>query len=315
MLTVCDISARTRWAEPGLTLRLGPPVTPPPNWSTSGETALNEGILRAAQLEATPERPLHVLVSSAGERINSDRIVSHVWSTSLPDGALHRLTPQVLLVSPSFCLQGMAAGTSLVKATVTAMEICGEYGRTPLAKDGLLSREPLANLSDLQDHFARIHSYGARRAREALACAIAGSRSPMETVVVLFFTLPTNLGGCGLPAPLLNVRLEIPRELREAIRKPYVVVDLCWPEQRIILEYDSYLWHSSAAAVDSDSTRNEGLRDQGWMVRSITAGMLANDAMRRHLVSRVTERFGVALPHDQAFDQLQHDLIHELLSY
>ena len=136
----------------------------------------------------------------------------------------------------------------------------------------------------------------------------------METVVVLLFTLPVELGGCALPTPALNVRLEIPPDLQRAIMKPYVVVDLCWPDQRIILEYDSYLWHSSTLAVDSDSTRNEGLRDQGWMVRSVTAGMLANDDMRRHLVARVTERFGVRLPADQSFEALQHDLVEELLA-
>ena len=109
------------------------------------------------------------------------------------------------------------------------------------------------------------------------------------------------------------MRVEIPPELQRAIGKPYVVVDLCWPDQLIILEYDSYLWHSSALAVDSDSTRNEGLRDEGWMVRSVTAGMLANDAMRRHLLSKVTERFGIKLPNDPEFDRRQHDLIQELL--
>ena len=49
------------------------------------------------------------------------------------------------------------------------------------------------------------------------------------------------------------------------------------------------------------------------MVRSVTAGMLANDAMRRHLVSKVTERFGIKLPNDPEFDRRQHDLIQELL--
>ena len=135
----------------------------------------------------------------------------------------------------------------------------------------------------------------------------------METVVVLFFTLPIGVGGCGLPAPLLNVRLEIPPDLRAAIKKPYVVVDLCWLDQRIILEYDSYRWHTTPAAMDSDSTRNEGLRDEGWMVRSVTAGILKDDAMRRLLVSRVMARFGRELPSDPAFNQLQANLVRDLL--
>ena len=135
----------------------------------------------------------------------------------------------------------------------------------------------------------------------------------METVVILLFTLPVKMGGCGLPAPEVNVRIQIPPYLQHALGKPYVVVDLCWRDVRIILEYDSYLWHSTAFAVDSDSTRNEGLRDMGWMVRSVTAGMLANDGMRRHLVSKVMERFGRKLPGNPEYDQLQHNLIQELL--
>lgn len=314
MLTVDDTSALARWAEPGLLRRVGPPVeVSAREWATTSSCALDDSILRAARLEATVERPLHVLVSHPGERINSRRIVSHVWSTPLPHGALYQLMPQVLIASPSFCLQSLSAGHSLVKAIVSAMEVCGDYGRTPNARDGFVARPALARPEDLRAHFRQNHSYGARRVREALGHVVAGSRSPMETIVVLVFTLPVELGGCGLPSPLLNVRLEIPPELQRAIGKPYVVVDLCWPDQLIILEYDSYLWHSSALAVDSDSTRNEGLRDEGWMVRSVTAGMLANDAMRRHLVSKVTGRFGIKLPNDPEFDRRQHDLIQELL--
>lgn len=271
-------------------------------------------MLRAAGLAATAESPLHVLVDRPGRRIRSAGIVSHVWSKSLPEGAFWRLTPEVLLASPSFCLQGIAAGGDKIRSVMVAMEVCGSYGRAVGAPDGFYKRPPLADVDELLRHFATTHSVGARQARLALAYVTAGSRSPMETVVVLLFTLPEKLGGCGLPAPLLNVRLEIPPDLQAATGKPYVVVDLCWPEQGVILEYDSYRWHSSALAVDSDSTRNEGLRDMGWMVRSVTAGMLGSDAMRRQLVAKVTERFGRRLPTGEAFDRLQHDLVQELLS-
>lgn len=314
MIAITDISALARWAEPGLAHRLGGPAGIVRDWSTSLDDVRDDAVLRAARIEATPERPLHVLVPSAGERIRSSRVVSHVWSTPLPDDAFYQLTPTVLLASPSFCLQGLSAGTGLAKATVSAMEICGSYARLPWAKDGFCSRPPLADPDDLLAHFEETHSYGAKQARRALACVVPGSRSPMETVVVLFFTLPIGVGGCGLPAPLLNVRLEIPPDLRAAIKRPYVVVDLCWLDQRVILEYDSYRWHTTPAAMDSDSTRNEGLRDEGWMVRSVTAGILKNDAMRRLLVSRVMGRFGRKPPSGPAFDRLQADLVRDLLS-
>lgn len=314
MITVDDISALARWSEPGLANRPLLTSAPPSDWSTSADDLRNDSVLRAAGLVVSPEFPLHVLVSSPGERMRLPGVRPHVWSAPLPKGALVSLTPRVFLASPSFCLQNIAARGNEIRAAVAAMEICGGYGRTPGTLGGTCMREPLQELDDLRGHFEHEHGYGARRARQALAHVVPGSRSPMETVVVLLFTLPVSLGGCGLPAPALNVRLEIPPDLQAALNKPYVVVDLCWFDQRIILEYDSYIWHSSARAVDSDSTRNEGLRDLGWMVRSVTAGMLANDAMRRQLVSKVMERFGMQLPPGAAFDRLQGDLVRTLLS-
>lgn len=314
MIAVNDRSALVRWGEPGLARRLGAPLEDPWYWPTTAEDVFDEEILRAAGLEATRGRPLHVLVDDASRRIRSARVVCHVWTAPLPEGAFYQLTPRVLLASPGFCLQGMAARRNLVEGATLGMEVCGSYVRVPGLADGFCKRPPLTTPDELHGFLADVHSYGANRARAALRHVIAGSRSPMETVVVLVFTLPVELGGCGLPAPLLNARVEIPHDLQVALGKPYVVVDLCWPDQRVILEYDSYRWHTLPAAVDADNGRNEGLRDLGWMVRSVTAGMLKNDPLRRQLVGRVMERFGRRLPSTDAFDRLQAGLIHELLS-
>ena len=313
MLPVTDISALQRWGEPHLALRLGLPVSDPPPWATTLDEATDEFVLAEARLQATAERPLHILVERPEQRIRSARVVSHVWSGPLPEGAFYQLTPSVLLASPSFVLQQMSARRSLAECAVIASEICGTYARDASVPDGFFGRPQLGTLDALREHFASEHGYGAKRAREALRFVVDGSRSPMETVVVLLFTLPQSVGGCGLPAPRLNVRINIPADLQEAIDKPYVVVDLCWYDQRVILEYDSYRWHTTPRAVDSDSTRNEGLRDLGWMVRSVTAGMLANDAMRRHLVSKVMARFGRELPGGAEFDRLQGELVRALL--
>ena len=314
MITVDDRSALARWSEPGLVGKLGEPLAAGTPWTTDAASVRDETVLRAARLMVTPEHPLHVLVPDPARRIRTPGVVSHVWSTPLPEGALVQLTPEVLIASPSFCLQNISARDDEIGAAVAAMEICGSYGRSIGAPNGFYKRAPLESLEGLRAHFDATHSHGARRARIALSHVVPGARSPMETVVVLLFTLPVELGGCGLPAPQLNVRIEIPPSLQAALRKPYVVVDLCWRDRRIILEYDSYLWHSSARAVDSDSTRNEGLRDQGWMVRSVTSGMLSNDAMRRELVGRVMARFGRELPSGEAFDRLQSRLVRRLLS-
>ena len=56
MIAVNDRSALARWAEPGLAERLAGPVAFSGDWSTSLADVRDEDALRAARLEATPER-------------------------------------------------------------------------------------------------------------------------------------------------------------------------------------------------------------------------------------------------------------------
>lgn len=312
-LIVSHRSALARWGEKGLARRLGGPCPAPGDWTPPSASGLDDEALRRARLEATPGRPLHILVRDRDERVRTERLVSHVWSVPLPDGAFYQLEPGLLLSSPSFCLRQVCARASVPAAAATVMEVCGGYALSAGTPRGFHERPPLASLDELRERFSHEHGYGARRVREALGFALPGSRSPMETVVVLFFTLPAELGGCGLPAPQINVRVEIPSDLRAALGRPYVVVDLCWPGQRIILEYDSYTWHLAPRAFDGTQSRNEGLRDEGWMVRTVTSGILADPRLRQLLVSRVMRRFGLEPPDDEAWLLRQELLVRDLL--
>ena len=317
MIAVCDISALDRWREPRLIRRLGEPVPSPGVLTAPSARSLSSqevsDILAAAHLCALPERPLHVLVSSPDLRVRDKRIVTRVWSGVLPEGAFYQLTPEVLLASPSFCMQQMSVRPGLVHAVSVGMEICGRYAKSPSSKYGFWSRPPLETPESLLRHLEQEHGYGARRAREALVYVIPGARSPMETVLVLILILPIELGGCGLPRPLVNTRIEIPPALQVATGKPYLVPDLCWPGQLLILEYDSYLFHANPNRRSEDISRNEGLRDAGWMVRSVTKGLLDNDQTRWQLLSKVAERLGQSLPSDEEYRLRQKLLYEELL--
>lgn len=313
-VTVSHRSALARWGEKDLAQRLGEPCPADSITCLTTRAALNDDLLRDARLTATNERPLHVLFNDQVRRMRTTRVVSHVWSTPLPEGALYQLTPGVLLCSPSFCLLQLCARASAGVAAATAMEICGNYALSASAPHGFFERPPLATLPELKSRFENSRQYGAGRVRSALARAVPGSRSPMETAVVLLFTMPIEQGGCALPVPSLNTRVEIPPDLRAALGRPYLVVDLCWKQQRIILEYDSYTWHLQPRAFDGTQSRNEGLRDEGWMVRTVTAGILTDSQLRRLLVSRVMRRFGLRPPDDPAFELRQSALVHDLLA-
>lgn len=64
--------------------------------------------------------------------------------------------------------------------------------------------------------------------------------------------------GAGMPAPEANQPVG-----------PYVV-DLRWHEQRVIVEYDSDHWHSSARARRRDAARHNDLTSWGWSVLHVT---------------------------------------------
>lgn len=313
-LIVSHRSALTRWGEKDLGTRLGEPLPAQPGWRLPRIRSLDEGTLRRAGLEARPERPLHVLARNQMERVRSDCVVPHVWSGPLPDGAFYQLAPGVLLCSPSFCLRQLCSRVSPARAAATVMEACGGYALSAAVPQGFLGRPPLVGLEELRSQFRGERGYGTNRVREAIELALPGSRSPMETVVALFFSLPPELGGCGLPQPQVNVRVEIPADLQMALGKPYLVVDMCWPDQRIVLEYDSYTWHLVPRAFDGTQSRNEGLRDEGWMVRTVTSGILRDPGLRQLLVCRVLARFGLSDPDDGAYLIRRELLVRDLLS-
>ena len=315
MIAACDISALAGWAEDGLSSRLEivERLPEPPEWTISSAALLDPLVLREARLEARPERPLHVLVCSQGRRVRAAALRSHVWSTPLPDAAFYQLTDEVLLASPSFCVRQIAPRSSLARIALVEMELCGRYGRTPNVPGGYLARSPVTTPEELHQDLAGFASYGSGRAVDSLAFVVSGSRSPMETVVYLLFTLPVEFGGCGFPRPALNCPIDIPPHLQIALGRPYLVADMCWRTQMIIFEYDSYEFHSLPRQVDLDHARNEGLRDMGWVVRSITAGMLANDAILREIADKAAARMGIVLPSDERYLLRRHDLVRELL--
>ena len=54
-------------------------------------------------------------------------------------------------------------------------------------------------------------------------------------------------------------------------------VDLAWPEVRLSVELDSWLWHSSREAFEEDRARDRALQRLGWMVLRWTWGDVSSD--------------------------------------
>lgn len=96
--------------------------------------------------------------------------------------------------------------------------------------------------------------------------------SALETKVI------RALRSAGLPEPLRQYRI---REEGETLAR----ADLAWPAQRVILEVDSYRYHSGRLEWERDLVRRNRLEAAGWKVVHVTAQQLAtgNEALVRQL--------------------------------
>jgi hypothetical protein len=114
-----------------------------------------------------------------------------------------------------------------------------------------------ANDLDPQQFVAAAEAYqgrNARRARRAASLVRAGVDSPMETRIRLLVVL------AGLPEPEVNFIL------RAAGGKWRWRFDLCYPEYKLIIEYDGRQHAYDAEQWIHDLERREWLDQDGWRI-------------------------------------------------
>lgn len=233
--------------------------------------------------------PVHLLVADASER----RLVKDALCHAAPARTLPRFvleTPSGLLVEgPGLCLLHAACELPLSCVAELAYEFCGNY-RLRSDSRGFADCDPLTSRLELVRFAEAIgNAKGSRRLGRALAYVRDGSRSPMETVIVLLLCLPPRLGGYGLPMPLLNHRVDVGRNGRKTSSNKYYVCDAFWPEAWLDVEYDSDLAHTGPLRIAKDAKRRNGLASLGVTVITVTKEQAFNcDEMDRiaHAVAK-----------------------------
>lgn len=145
--------------------------------------------------------------------------------------------------------------------------------------DHLVGRAALASVDDLARSL-RPRAHGVVLARTALEQIRVGSESPMETLLRL------DVVGAGFPEPELN------RDVHDPDGVFLGRVDMCWPEQRIALEYDGD-HHRERDAFRHDQRRSNGFAVHGWIVIHATAADAARPAV---LFERLRQAFAARVP-------------------
>jgi Protein of unknown function (DUF559)/Transcriptional regulator, AbiEi antitoxin len=191
----------------------------------------------AAAFSLRRSRELHVIARSGRKRrpgvvVHERRVVPDDEVTSL-DG-LPITTPARTLLD--------LAGSGL------------KLTRLELAVDRAV-KQRLLDFAELRELLAR---YPGRPGTPSLKAVLAAYSDPLDVRSELEELVLELCDARGLPRPLVNCVIE------EKVR------DFCWPSRRLVVEADSFAWHSSPASLNADRERDVALTLAGWRVLRFT---------------------------------------------
>ncbi len=272
------------------------PVKLPDQAPSDEELAKTIERLQATHPSMRIDYPIHVLVGSDELRRFSNACKEHVVSAPLAGRSFYRLTEGAYAAAPAFVLVQLAAREkSEVALLELAYEVCGTYQTRRTGVDSAYDATSLASVRDLRDFVSRNPSLdGARKVARILRYAADGSASPRETKQALVLGLPPARGGYGLGIPRMNYEVRASPAARALTGKAFFRCDLCWPEAKLDVEYQSRWAHEGEAKRLEGSRRTNALATMGWTVVGVTNDELdslaATDAIantiRRHLGKR-----------------------------
>lgn len=256
------------------------------------------------RLEATHpslqiDRPAHVLIGST--RYSARGVCKpHACTVSLSGSSFLRGADGLCVARPELALvQEAAQLNSEIELLELIWELCGSYRTRRTSSLPAYDVSPLTEVKRVRDFVARNPSLcGARKLARILPYVADQSASPRETKLALVLGLPMKRGGYGLGIPRMNFEVIAGKEARAISGRKSLRCDLCWPEVKLDVEYQSREHHEGERSRISDSRRANALATMGWTVIGVTNdeldSLVATDAIdvaiRRHLGKRQQTR-------------------------
>ena len=272
-------------------------IAPPP---LRAQTIDELGLTRLTEwLAVTGENPLHVLSPSADQRCRTALVRSQVMRHELPSGSFLELTAgndakkslvpssdiRVIIDAPPLILTNMSQELSemihkgkideleaRLRLIALGNELCGSYARDPFNPqvghchyDGIGECNRFFAPDEVRTTLSQMSGMkGVGRARHASQYTLDHSGSPMETYIDMALFLPPRLGGLGMPTPLLNKMLNVPKETLAELKHASIRPDIQWPDFSTLAEYLGDKEHASKKARIEDKNRGQDYTTAGY---------------------------------------------------
>lgn len=220
---------------------------------------------------------------------------------SLQDGAIWRIEEPIDLnepayvVAPAIYLLLRARFLDLPGLVATAATLCSSYGPRLDPNRALAERPPLLTAESLRSFADALPANTTKGGllRQAADLTPDCSRSPMETALALFLSLPVCHGGFGLPLPVLNPPIDLESDAQRVLGgQRRIYIDLLWPEARLGIEYDSNEHHSSRQKHLADERRQLAADIAGIELVPLTAATVMDETAFSLAAERLARRLG-----------------------
>lgn len=250
-----------------------------------------------------------VLNSSSAQEKSSDHDVSAASTSKPPNQDF--TAKAYYLIPPEYLFLQMAETMSFIDLLMLGFELCGTYfggQATNTFNDSavpLPRHKPFTKASKIKrflDSDVASQTKGTKRAKQAAKFLLDNSYSPRESALALMLTLPRRLGGYALPRPLLNQRINIPRNNSQLTHNDHFRCDLFWPKENLAIEYDSDLHHTGARKIAKDASRRDALALLGIQVITVTNKQFASMKEMDKVAHAVAKILGVRQRNEKRYN-------------
>lgn len=266
-----------------------PPLSPP----------RQEDIARAALWLSDREgngalmEPLHVLHRSTTRCRRTPLCHPHTAQLDHPASSFIKIEPGLLCACAPLAFVQEAARLSFIELLQLGYEICGTYQRAPGANTTRFQTAPLTNCSEIRSFLRRSSNLnGTAKAARAAAYIADQSASPRETQAAILLGLPARMGGYALGMPRMNCEIEATKAAVAIAGRRSFRCDLCWPEHKVDVEYQSREYHTGETSRIRDSRRTNALLAMGYTVIAITNDELDSQAATDVIAQSIRSAIG-----------------------
>lgn len=249
--------------------------------------------IRDAARQALPsDTSVHVTACAASMKCKASDITYHISGLAHPSCSFARLEKGVYVATPELVFLQLASTLQFPHLVLLGYELCGTYSPSLIDLRGFCNHEPLTSQARLASFCDRATGLkGASKARRAARFVLDNSASPRESVLAMILTLPRSEGGYALARPLLNYDVPLSAEQRRELNRTSVRCDACWPDNRLVVEYESDGFHSGDASYVRDSRRRNDLRYLNYDIATVTNSELKS----RHDMDKIAHGLAKSL--------------------